>query len=239
MACALSSHALFPWNVKAFQTPSYIARMHSWIFTSVSYLLAISRPNGDNLGGILSIQVARKENIISIPAPVAGVIYGDIEFQAGFGWLTWDVTLESAQISSGDRNTREGFSSVNGLPFRIPKDVAGIKHMLNLAAEDEFIVLFTDPNGKKKIFGLLESPVKFTVSHDGGRSLPDGSFFEGKFYYEGPDNIFFYEGEIEAAPAGAAPAIVKFNGVPISALTPGQTLNIISEFGFTSFYTTG
>jgi hypothetical protein len=204
----------------------------------VSYLQTITKTNGDNLGGILKIQIARKENILSIPAPVNGIIYGDIEFEEGFGWIDWDVTLESGQVNSGDRNTREGFVSINGLPFRIPNDVPGRKAMLLKAAEDEFIILFTDPAGRIKIFGLLEVPVKFTFSHDTGKQLTDGSFFEGKFYYEGPDNIYFYEGDIASAPAGDPPSLVKYNGVTIAALQPGEILNIISDFGFETFYTT-
>lgn len=204
----------------------------------MSYLLPITKTNLDNLGGVLKIQLARKANIVSIPAPVGGIIYGDIEFQEGFGWIEWDATLESLAVNSGDKNTREGFVSVNGLPFRIPSDVPGRKAMLLKAAEDEFIVLFTDPAGRQKIFGLLESPVKFTFNHDTGKRLSDGSFFEGKFYYEGPDNLHFYEGDIEAAPPGAAPAQVKYNGVLIATLAPGQVFNIISDFGFETFYTT-
>ncbi len=45
----------------------------------MSYLKNITRAYGtSNLGGLLTIQVARKDDIESIPEPVNGVVYGDI-----------------------------------------------------------------------------------------------------------------------------------------------------------------
>ncbi|MEJ0030918.1 MAG: hypothetical protein WDO15_11335 [Bacteroidota bacterium] len=35
---------------------------------------------------------------------------------------------------------------------------------------DEFVVRFTDANGKLKIFGTLDSPVQFLFNHDSGES---------------------------------------------------------------------
>jgi hypothetical protein len=203
----------------------------------VSYLQSISRNTIDNLGGIFSIKVARKADIVSIPAPVAGVVYGDIEFQEGAGFVTWDVTHESASAGSEGKVSREGFSKNNKLPFRIPRGRASLKIMFDQAVEDELIVLYTE-NGKTKIFGLLEAPVKFSYSHKSGEAIADLNRYEGLFYYEGPDNMYEYDGEIELAPGGVVPALVKYNGDVIASLLPGETLNIISDFGFTDFYIT-
>lgn len=204
----------------------------------MSYLQAITRQRTDNLGGVITLQVVRRADVESMPEPVDGVIYGDITFAAGAGWITWDVTFESAHISSSDSLTREGFATINNMPFRIPRDIPGIRSMLNLAAEDEFIVLFRDSAGRAKIFGLPEAPVRLVFTHDGGQALPDGNFYTPRFFYEGPDNINFYEGDIPIAPGGGSPAVVKFNGTPIASLQPGEVLNIESEFGFQQFFIT-
>jgi hypothetical protein len=201
----------------------------------VSYLQSIAAFTGGNMGSILEIQVARAADIVSMPAPVGGVVYGDIEFEEGTGFFPWTVTHETAGISRDGKTSREGFSKNNRLPFKIPKGRSTIGAMLEQAAEDELIVLFKE-NGKQKIFGSKEAPVKLSYSHKTGEAIADTNHYACLFYYEGPDNVFEYEGDIELSPSGVVPALVKYNGTTIAALLPGEVLNITSEFGFTDFY---
>jgi hypothetical protein len=203
----------------------------------VSYLQSITGLNGaDNIGGVLQIKVARKADIIYMADPVNGTIYGDIEFEAGKGFVIWTVTQDSPRALSDPKPTREGNAKSNKVDFRIPKDRADLRFMLDQAEQDEFIILFKDANGKEKIFGQLESPVLFQYGHDAGAKIPDGNFYQCSFYFTGPDNMFFYDGETETAPSGPVPSLVKYNGGTIAALLPGEIFNIESEFGFTNFY---
>jgi hypothetical protein len=205
----------------------------------VSYLIPITRfSKADNLGGLIAIKVARKVDVQSHPDPVDGVVYGDITFFPGKGFISWDVTSESAGATSQARPSREGSSRGNRLPFSVPKDREDLRLMFELAEEDEFIVQYIDANGKSKLFGLLDAPVKFKFDHDSGKAHSDSNHYECEFYYTGPENMFSYNGAISVAPAGTAPAIVKYNGDPIASLAPGEILNIISEFGITDFYIT-
>jgi hypothetical protein len=203
----------------------------------VSYLQSISRNTVDNLGGIFSIKVARKAHVVSIPTPVDGVIYGDILFLEGTGFVHWDVIHETASAASEGKTSREGFSKNNKLPFQVSRGRANVKKIFDQAVEDEFIILYTE-NGKQKLFGQLDAPVRFSYSHKTGEAVSDSNRYECLFYYEGPDNIFEYNGEVELSPGGAVPALVKHNGNVIASLLPGEILNIISDFGFTDFYTT-
>lgn len=205
----------------------------------MSYLSNISRFSGSsNLGGLLSIRVIRKDDVESIPDPVNGVIYGEITLKAGKEFVTWVVTLESPRTKSESRSSREGASKGNRLNFLIPKDRPEIKTQLDQAEADEFILIYTDSNGKAKIFGSLDTPVRFQYNHDTGGSFADFNSYECNFYYDGPDNLFHYNGTLPAPPTGASPAIVLYNGSPIASLQPGEMLNIISDFGFTDFYIT-
>lgn len=205
----------------------------------MSYLSTINRFSGQgNLGGIISILVARKADIDSIPQPVGGVVYGDVVFKPGKSWVTWNVTSETASTKSDTRTSREGASKNNRLPFSVPKYSAAVHSMFEQATDDELIVLHTDANGIQKIFGLYDAPVKFRYSHNSGQQHADKNGFEGEFYYDGPENMFEYNGEIAAPIPGTAPAIVLYNGAAIASLAPGETLNIISDFGFTAFYIT-
>jgi hypothetical protein len=209
----------------------------------VSYLKSVTRSNGDNPGSIMQVQIARAADVISIPDDVGGTIYGDIVFQEGTGFMSWDVVFETAGVNSTDKSTREGFSNINGLGFKLANDKPGLRAMLLVAANDRFIILFTDAMGRKKLFGTKEAPVSFTFTHDGGTEIQSGNFYPCKFKYEGPDNIFFYAGNV-TAPVGEPPAIVKwkYSGETddearvIAALQPGQILIIESDFDFDDFH---
>lgn len=204
----------------------------------MGYLQSISRlSNADNLAGLVQLQVIRKADVLAMPAPVLGIIYGALTLAPGSGFVTWQCKLETPRISTEELGSREGSSKRNTLALTIPKDRSDLRHLFSKMAEDEFIVTWLE-NGKRKIFGSIHAPVRFSWNHDSGASPDQLNAYTGQFYYTGPDNIFFYEGEIEAAPAGPAPVVVTFNGSPIASLTPGQTLNILSDYGFNEYFVT-
>lgn len=199
----------------------------------MSYLTSISRlSQADNIGGILTIQVARKVDIESMSDPVDGVVYGDITFFPGAGFATWDVTGESASAQSRSRTSREGPSKGNRLPFVVPRDRPELRRMFELGEEDEFIVVYKYPNGKQRIFGLIDAPVRFRFDHDSGGSHADLNHYSCEFFYDGPDNMFEYQGAISTAPGGAAPATVTVNGLAVASLQPGETINFDTDFDF-------
>lgn len=170
--------------------------------------------------------------------PVNGIVYGTITFLPEKGFATWYVTHETAATESTARQSREGTSKSNTLKFSIPKDQPALRAMFDKACDDEFIVLYKDANGKQKVFGLPDAPVKFRYTHASGSATSSANAYEGEFYYEGPENMHFYNGTVTSAPAGTAPAVVRFNGVAIAVLQPGETLNITSEYSFTEYFTT-
>lgn len=200
----------------------------------MSYLQSISRLAAtDNLGGVVSLLVARKAEILSMPDPVNGVIYGEVQFQVGSGWTTWEVSLESANLSSQDRQSKEGYFKNNRLPFAVPKDRPALKYMFDLASDDEFIVTYKDANGRQKILGTLEAPVRFAYSHSTGGRFSDRNGYECSFFFEGPDNVFDYLSGVPNPPAGPALAIVRVNGTVVASLLPGEAIDFDTPFDFT------
>jgi hypothetical protein len=198
----------------------------------VSYLQNISRLKGNaNLGGLVEIRVARKADVTDIPLPIGGMITGDITFPEGKGFVTWLVTQESLSLKSNSRDSREGISKTNRLPFRVPLDQYNVRMMMEQAEEDEFIVLVKYPNGTYKLFGTLDGPVKFSFDHDSGTSHADGNFNNCEFYYDGPQNIFFYQGAIPAPIPGTGTSRVEYlSGDLIALLSPSDVLTLTSDF---------
>ncbi|MCZ8353949.1 MAG: hypothetical protein O9340_04390 [Cyclobacteriaceae bacterium] len=205
----------------------------------MSYLKNIDRlSRKDNLGGLIDLKVCRKSEIESLPDAVNGVVYGSIVLKAGaVGFVTWQATLETPNVQSRGQRTREGEAKRTQLRLNIPVDSAEVHQQLEQATQDEFILLYTDAGGRTKIAGTLDAPFLFTFDHDTGSRMADGNFFNASFFYDGPDNIYFYNGAALPPPT-AGNAVVYFNDAPIAVLAPGQELRIYSEFGFTNFFTT-
>lgn len=201
----------------------------------MSYLQNISRLSQlDNLAGLTTVQVIRKADLTNIPAPIQGTIYGALTYAPGAGFVSWQCKLETPRITTEETGSRDGSSKRNTLRLVIPKDRADLRFLFSQMVKDEFIIIFTE-NGKQKIFGQLHSPVRFTWGHDSGASFDQLNSYECQFFYQGPDNVFFYDGDTEAT-TGPAPAIVRFNGTVIATLQPGETLNITSDYSYTDYF---
>lgn len=198
----------------------------------IDYLDVITRFTGENLGSLIKIRVCRTQDITAFPDPVNDIIYGDIQFLEGKGWREWVVSSQSGRMKSTSDKSTEGTLRKNSLPFIIARDRAGIRRMLTLASEDEFIVQFTDSNGNEKIFGNLSQPVQFKYNRDTGGKFSALNYYDCEFYCDGPDNEFFYEGEIAIAPPGLAPALVRVNGIVVAILVPGEVVDFETDFDF-------
>ena len=197
----------------------------------MSYLQNIDSFSGDNLGSLLELKVIRKDEIDSMPAPSDGVIYGDIELKAGKAWATWNVTRSTPRHRASSKSSMEGDYESANLNFMIPKDQASVRRMLELAQEDEHVVLFKDANGQQKVFGNLDNPVRFRFSHDSGAAHSQRNAYSCEFFSEGTTNSWFYNGTIAAPPSGTPPALVKRDdGTVLASLSPGQTFTITSAF---------
>jgi hypothetical protein len=210
----------------------------------MSYLKNIVRMQATNLGSIIDLRVVRKDDVLSIPEAVDGAIYGDIQLKPGKSWVQWRFIHESPKMESIAKTSRDGSARDNRLGFLVPKDRQELQAMFEAASLDEFIVLFRYPNTDWKVFGLLEAPVRFEYDHTSGGALADRNQYSARFYYQGPDNRFFYLATVPAPPAGPAPSLVKlkaFNqddseAVVLASLASGETLMIISDFSPEDFY---
>lgn len=201
----------------------------------MSYLRTIRRLSAaDNIGGVIQLQVARAADVISVPDAVAGLIIGDISFQPGTGFVSWECRLESANMRSRSNASREGSVKSNSLPFIIPKDTQAVKAQLDQAEDDEFILLYRDSNGSQVLYGTPEAPLRFRYDHLSGGSFDSLNAYEAEFYYEGPDNRSFYQGAITTPPPGDGPSTVQYvDGTLIATLNPSDQLVLTSDFEHT------
>lgn len=198
----------------------------------MSYLQNISPLNGDNLGSLLELRIVRKDDVESIPDPVEDIIYGDITLKAGKSFVLWQVTRSTPRHRAVNRASAEGEYEEASLNFVIPRDQPAIRRMLQLALEDEHIVLYKDANNQTKLFGSLQDPVRFRFSHDSGGASSQRNAYSCEFHSSGSANSWFYLGSVPSPPVGAAPALVRVNGQLVASLTPGQAIDFDTPFEF-------
>lgn len=198
----------------------------------MDYLGNIDYAVGTNMGSVLELRVALLEDLTSEPQSKGDTLYGDYAFKPGKSFVTWKVATQRIDMESDGKETREGTTHKNDLKFIIPRDQPIIRHMLELADDDEFIVGYKDANGYQRIFGRMDRPVSFIHKRSTGRTSGDFNGFECEFYYEGQKNDYFYNQALPAPPAGLAPAIVTVNGEVVASLSPGQSINFDSDFDF-------
>jgi hypothetical protein len=198
----------------------------------VSYLRNIKRFSAAaNIGGLITISVARKDDIATVPDVVGKALPGSITFKPGAGFVTWEVTTGSNRLKSDAKVSREGSIRSNVLTFRIPKKRLDLEAMFAQAEDDEFVVVYTDSNGTSWIFGLPTAPVRFTINDDSGELLEDLNSYSAQFYFDGPDNRYFYQGAVSTAPPSTASSTVQYStGELIALLNPSDILVVSSDF---------
>jgi hypothetical protein len=198
----------------------------------MDYLQNISWPSGSNTGSIVELRVVPIDDVTGEPTKKDDTLYGDFTFLAGKGFKLWRVASQSAGMDMSSRDEQEGISKDGSITFLIPKDRAGIRQMLELAEQDKFIVSYKDANGKTKIFGSTKRPVSFIYSRSSGKKSIEFNAYQCRFYYNGPQNEFFYDQVLPDPPAGTAPAVVRVNGTVVATLAPGEVIDFDSDFDF-------
>lgn len=199
------------------------------------YLSNIDRLKESNMGSIVELRVARAGDISDMNDPIDGVVYGDIDFIGDASFVLWRATSQTIGIQSSTRDSQEGNFKTSSLPFFISKDRDDIKAMLELAEDDLFVVLYKDANGKSKLFGNVNEPVRFKYDYNSGTGNGSRNGYQCQFYYEGPNNICFYDGDTPSPPSGPAGVLVRYNGVNKLVVPSGGILDITSEFEIDDF----
>ena len=156
-------------------------------------------------GGISKIYICSKAKATAIPRPLALVdpaatnasefveISDPITFGVGDGWIPVTVTRDTVKLESDYTTERDS----SGFSVKASADVAGANAEdignLQLAANDEVLVLIPLPDGKRLLLGsdqfAAEVKYKFNIGENakGGRksTISIDAFEVAPFFYTG------------------------------------------------------
>ncbi len=201
----------------------------------MSYLVPISSLDTENLSGLQSLLVIRSEDVATYPEAFEGVAQEEITFESGRDWLRWFATYSTSAFSTRAEDSMEGMNAAKELPFVIARHSAAITQMLRKAEKDTFIVLFTDFNGQRYLFGSKEKPVRFTFDMNTGTGS-DRNQYTCRFYSDSHDNLLIYpasfgDGDTDFSSCPAVIIRLGSSEGPVLAIAPaGSTVVINSPY---------
>jgi hypothetical protein len=201
----------------------------------MSYLRNIAPLDDENLPGLITISVVKKDDILSYPASLEGIAVEEITFKPGKDWIRWSATYNTANFINRSNDSDQGIIREQELPFVLPKSSA-IEAMLSKAERDEFIVLVQDKNGFRELFGSFQKPVRFSYDKQTGSSSGRNQY-DCRFFSEAIGNklIYPYDFTNGADFSNAQPVIIRRGAIdgPVLAVAPaGSTVVITSPYSF-------
>jgi hypothetical protein len=130
---------------------------------------------GPNPGGETELYIARKSDVLSIPAPgVDGVTVSTaIIMKDGKGFAKWDTLIDNSELSHKTVGEVGSQSVEQALEVYIPRARATIDSEIQKAINGGFIVISVDGQGQKRIGGDLLRPMTMVHDYKGGKKNTD------------------------------------------------------------------
>lgn len=144
------------------------------------------------MGGILRMELIPSDTVLNVPFPIDGKVTEAIVLKEGATIKSWYVIPQTGQFTNRQTEGMEGPGRGKELNFSFPKDHEQTYEEKLKASHDSFVILYTDMNGLKRIWGDPFFPVFFSFDQDSGRVNADRNGFTCKFYDDAPDNLFVY-----------------------------------------------
>lgn len=162
---------------------------------------------GSNPGGTNDLYVARKRDVLSIPAPGADkvTISTAIEMKPGKAFVKWDHAQDTGDLnhkSEGEAGNKSVSTDVN---CYVPKGNPAIDSVIQSALNGEFIVIVVDGKGQQRIGGDLRRGLIFDHDYKSGKKGTDKNGSDFKFATTGMDHVPYYY--TAAIPLVAASAV--------------------------------
>jgi len=158
-----------------------------------NYLTDLTFEGENNMGGLLRLELISSVMVEEVPFPINGKVLEPIVLKNDASIKSWYIIPQTGQFTNRQTEGMEGPGRGKELNFAFPKDQALSYEEKLKASHDSFIIIYTDMNGLKRIWGDPFFPVFFSFDQDSGRVNADRNGYTCKFYDDAPDNLFVYD----------------------------------------------
>lgn len=197
----------------------------------MSYLQPFLLPELDNSPGIIQLRIARVDDIQIFPRAIGGKLIGDIVFQPGTGFVTWQVIHSSGSFVASSLESSEGVGKNQRVTFTLPgRSTQEI--MLDLMERDRFVLYYLDTNLRPVVLGTKERPLTFRYTTGTGTIRSGRNQFDCLFLSESQDNKAEYNGAINDYRPLLLVRYDSMQGEILASAAEGETLVFDSDFYF-------
>lgn len=197
----------------------------------MSYLQPFLLPELDNSPGIIQIRIARVDDIQLFPRAIGGKLIGDIVFQPGTGFVTWQVIHSSGSFVASSMESSEGVGKNQRVTFTLPgRSTQEI--MLDLMERDRFVLYYLDTNLRPVVLGTKERPLTFRYTTGTGSIRSGRNQFDCLFFSESQDNKAEYNGAITESDPKVIIRYHNRHGEVIAELGAGESITFDGEFDY-------
>jgi hypothetical protein len=153
-------------------------------------------PSQDNTGSIVEIYYIDYLDVTSIPDADSYLVAGNIVLNAGKAWTRIQVSLESPGFEVNENKSHAGSGMNISLTAFHPGHSATLDKTFNGMRYRRYLVVAPDHEGKKRLFGTLKNPIRFTYNFATGTKTSARKGYDLKFYHTSKESPLFYNGAL-------------------------------------------
>lgn len=140
---------------------------------------------GDNIGGIETIEFALVTDVLSIPDAAGMQLPTGVVMNTGKRFYKAPITLESANFTETGSDSEHGTSYTKAISGFCPCDCNENAGLFDEMENARFILRVKDNNGRKRIIGTIAEPLQFAIDRSTQQTTGETPGVSIKFFGNG------------------------------------------------------
>jgi hypothetical protein len=155
-------------------------------------LPSLARPDGDNFGGLLALQIFKASHVVRIPDHDGVILPQSLEMQSGITLAGLYFTPGSASFSEDPFETDQGELYKFKISFSVPKLAPDIHYWLQAQRGYDLMAIILDGNRNSLLIGNQDYPLTLKAEKDTGNQPAKKNGYSFTLTGEAPDPAPFY-----------------------------------------------
>jgi hypothetical protein len=155
-------------------------------------VLSIPPPGGFNIGGVRAVRLWPAANVRAYAAPVASVVPAALELFDPANYADLYFLPDSAGYTEDPDENEQGTLYKVKLPLLIAGDAPDVSQAVARLTGGRYLVAFLDGNGRTKLVGTPEWPLKLLIGTETGKKGTDRNALDFTFTGTQPERAPFY-----------------------------------------------